>query len=248
MRNLRHVIGDTVAVAANWLISTLRNRTNLSLTREEFRFSRISFSQFGEDIAVLRWIEENLKDIVPFYIDAGCFHPIHLSNTLLLHKKGWRGINIDLSSQKIEVFNRLRPNDINVVAALSSFEHDAVQLEYDGGLEDRLGNPSDQKLESLHCLKPLTHTNVRTTTLNNIIAELEWPIDRIGYLNIDCEGHDLEVLKGLDLERYRPALITIEALTLDTQNAIINHLVASGYMHKETLHWTLLFVRSDFAA
>lgn len=110
MRNLRHFIGDITAVAANWLVSTLRNRTNLSLTREEFRFSRISFSQFGEDIAVLRWIEENLKDVAPFYVDAGCFHPIHYSNTLLLHKKGWCGINIDLSSQKIEVFNRLRPD------------------------------------------------------------------------------------------------------------------------------------------
>ncbi len=76
---------------------------------------------------------------------------------------------------------------------------------------------------------------------------MELPIDRVGYVNIDCEGHDLEVLKGLNLERYRPALITIEALAPDAAKAIINYLVASGYMHKETLRWTLLFVRTEFA-
>lgn len=122
-----------------------------------------------------------------------------------------------------------------------------MQLEYDVGLEDRLANPGDPKLESFHGQKPLVHTNIRTTTLNNIIAELESPIDRIGYLNIDCEGHDLEVLKGLDLERYRPAVITIEALEPGAANAIIKHLVASKYLHKETLRYTLLFVRSEFS-
>jgi hypothetical protein len=38
-----------------------------------------------------------------------------------------------------------------------------------------------------------------------------WKEERIGYLNIDCEGHDLEVLKGFDLARYQPSIITRRA-------------------------------------
>jgi hypothetical protein len=53
------------------------------------------------------------------YVDAGAFHPIFGSNTLLLHKKGWRGINVDLAAERVAEFNRYLPKDHNVVACLS---------------------------------------------------------------------------------------------------------------------------------
>ncbi len=53
---------------------------------------------------------------------------------------------------------------------------------------------------------------VTTTTLDAVLTAAPRKIDRIGYLNIDCEGRDLEVLKGFDLAKYSPDVITIEAL------------------------------------
>ena len=55
-----------------------------------------------------------------FYIDVGCFHPIRLSNTKFLYDKGWRGINIDISSFSIDLFNYARPDDINLNIAARS--------------------------------------------------------------------------------------------------------------------------------
>ena len=72
-------------------------------------------------------------------------------------------------------------------------------------------------------------------------------IERIGYLNIDCEGHDLAVLKGLHLARYQPAIITIEALSREEKESIEEYLTPFGYSLKEVLYRTLLFVRSDDA-
>ena len=70
-----------------------------------------------EDLIIFKYLK-NTKD--GFYVDAGCYHPIHLSNTFLLHNKGWRGINIDLSEYSIDLFNYLRPDDININAAVSN--------------------------------------------------------------------------------------------------------------------------------
>ena len=70
----------------------------------------------GEDLVILKNVNEaNNK----FFVDVGCYHPVHLSNTFLLYKNGWRGINIDVSNYSIELFKFLRPKDINIVTAIS---------------------------------------------------------------------------------------------------------------------------------
>jgi FkbM family methyltransferase len=231
-----------ISAITNRLLTRLRNGVDLNLSREEFRYSRISFAQFGEDLAVTRWIDEWIPNIPRIYIDAGCFHPIHFSNTLLLHKRGWRGVNIDMFPSKIALFEALRPADYNVVAALSSHIQEIEVLEYEGGLTDMLRVSNSGASVSDFVGSPIQRSTVTTTTLNEIIAGTEWKGERIGYLNIDCEGHDLEVLKGFDLTHHQPSIITIEARE-ETTSQTLDYLTSAGYLHKETLRWTYLFVR-----
>ena len=54
------------------------------------------------------------KNKIGLYVDVGAYHPLELSNTYLLYKKKWKGINIDINSLSIDYFNFLRPNDINI--------------------------------------------------------------------------------------------------------------------------------------
>lgn len=49
-----------------------------------------------------------------FYIDAGCYLPIKLSNTNFLCNRGWSGSNIDISKKSIDLFNIARKRDINL--------------------------------------------------------------------------------------------------------------------------------------
>jgi FkbM family methyltransferase len=240
---MKRLITGATATVANFIITRLRNRVDLHLGREEFRFSQISFSLSGEDLAITRWLEW-LPDVPKIYVDAGCFHPIYGSNTLLLYKRGWHGINIDMVPDKIALFDKYRPDDLNVVAALGSACTDVIMYEYEDSLTDRLLASSADSTTSLlgQCAK--RSSPVSTTTIDHIIEASDWPIDQIGYLNIDCEGTDLDVLAGFDLDRYRPALITIEALP--TKVALtLQRLSAAGYRHCETHDVTLLFVRMD---
>ena len=71
----------------------------------------------NEDIAVLDYFKDKKNG---FYVDVGCYHPIHRNNTHLLHKKNWNGINIDTSQFSIDLFNHLRPKDLNYNCAISN--------------------------------------------------------------------------------------------------------------------------------
>ena len=233
-------MGDALARITSRLLRFLRNHSLEAYSREEFRFAHISFSQFGEDLAVERWVER-LEVSAKTYVDVGCFHPIHHSNTLLLSKNGWRGVNVDFDAEKISVFERLRPRDFNVMAAVSSCEGEKQVLRYEGGGTNRLSEPADPDVRSAIGALPISKGVVRTKTLDSILSSAPWPIAQIGYLNIDCEGHDLEVLRGLNLARFRPAIISIEALSKEEIAEVGRYLQDHGYLHRETIFRTLLF-------
>jgi hypothetical protein len=50
---------------------------------------------------------------------------------------------------------------------------------------------------------------VPVRTLDDILTEARAPL-RFDFLSIDVEGHELEVLRGFDIARWRPRLIVLE--------------------------------------
>ena len=90
-----------------FLYETLRDFKNLYITR----FATKSYSQEGEDL-LLRRIFEHQK--IGFYVDVGAHHPFRFSNTYLLYKRGWRGINIDAMPGSMRLFRKFRPRDTNI--------------------------------------------------------------------------------------------------------------------------------------
>ena len=53
---------------------------------------------------------------------------------------------------------------------------------------------------------------IQTKTLNEIIEKTKYKEREVDLLNIDTEGHDFKVLKGLDFDTYKPKLITCEII------------------------------------
>ena len=67
--------------------------------KHQYFKDRKSYSMDGEDIVISNYFKDKKKG---FYIDIGCYHPIHRNNTFLLFKKGWQGMNIDIHDFSIE--------------------------------------------------------------------------------------------------------------------------------------------------
>ena len=56
-------------------------------------------------------------------------------------------------------------------------------------------------------------------------------VKNIDYLSIDCEGAEYEVLKSLDLQSFKPKLISIETEDdlRSSDSSAIGHLIKNGY-------------------
>src|SRR5262249_5535323 len=78
-----------------------------------------SYAQEGEDLilsALLGFPDRKSKG---FYVDVGAHHPRRYSNTFLFYLSGWSGINIDAMPGSMTPFQRERPRDTNIEAAIA---------------------------------------------------------------------------------------------------------------------------------
>ncbi len=223
-----------------------RGRQSMRSPLEELRAMRVSYSQFGEDLVVRTHFAENFDNSIGRFIDIGAFHPFRYSNTILLSQLGWRGINVDCDPVKVARFKKLRPQDQNICAAVGDVPRDMVYLEYSSeGLTNRTVDPAEKDALSGIGETPLKVTPMRLMTLTDIIEQSAFRGQHFHYLNVDCEGQDLSVLKGLDFFRYSPELITVEALSKETRPELTAFLTDLGYELSDMVHLTLFFKKTS---
>jgi len=167
-----------------------------------------SYSFGGIDLLINYLFKNKQKGI---YIDIGCYHPFNGNNTFLLNQRGWSGINVDIDFNVIEMFNFIRPNDYNMQVAVSDksgvsnffFYHNKSAINtLSKEVHDLRENPSKEIRK------------IKTDTLSNIIEESPYKGQKINFLSIDVEGYEMNVLKGFNLNKYKPDVIVIEYLDM----------------------------------
>ena len=205
---------------------------------------RIFYSQFGEDIILKEYIPKKFDR--GFYVDVGCYHPKKFSNTYMLYKRGWRGINVDLDSLKVAGFNLARPQDCNITAAVSD-EESTVNVFSFGTYN--LGSTLDEKTAINSSGEIKSTREVKTRTLENIIKGTRFSGKQVDLLSIDAEGHDLNVLRSLNIEKYQPWLIIIEThlISFDQieNSELYRYLKQKGYHLINWVGFSLIFTRPD---
>jgi FkbM family methyltransferase len=239
-RRFCYRLSELLAVLCWGLLYLLRNRRQGWLTREEIRLARFSFSQFGEDLV----IEELLNQLGishGFYVDVGAFDPVIGSNTLLLFKRGWSGINIDVDEQKIERFRRARPRDWNLTCGISKDGGRKQFARYASASMTRLITEADS--HSVLGDPPLETFEVNTKPLQAVLEESPFRGRQIDFLNVDCEGSDMEVLEGLDFSAYQPRIIAVEAVDHAAIAKTREFMSQQGYEMTHRLGFTRIFLR-----
>ena len=158
----------------------------------------------NEDTTVLNYFKDKKNG---FYVDVGCYHPIHRNNTYLLHKKNWSGINIDTSQFSIDLFNYMRPKDLNYNCAISN-RNEIIKLFYQKELSQLSTTERDQAETVFQ--GNIKEKKIQAFTLNEILNKSKHTSSKIDFLDIDVEGADLKVLEGLSFEKFKPELICVE--------------------------------------
>lgn len=211
------------------------------LTRNEIRYAKIHFSQYGEDIYVAEKLKNKIDGI---YCDIGAFDPELFSNTLLLNKQGWRGINIDLDIDKIEKFKKARPKDISLQIGISSESGKAFALEYEMPVLNRVTNDPQNDILAANGDQPISIKEIEISTLNNVLAKYP-EIQKINFLNIDCEGYEEKIISGFNFKKYKPDLIGIEFLNKNKLKKLTEILQGHKYTQCGELQITAFFEKEN---
>ena len=133
-------------------------------------------------------------------------------------KKNWRGINIDLSEFSIDLFNFLRPDDINVVAAISNKKKKSI-IYYQKNLSQLTTISKEQSKKVFQ--GNIKTKEVVTSTIDEILSKTKYVNSTIDFLNIDIEGLDFEALQSLNFEKYDPKLICIEIHNFKVEDSVV---------------------------
>jgi protein O-GlcNAc transferase len=205
-------------------------------------FSAESYSQEGEDMILRRIYEYSPSG---FYVDVGAHHPIRFSNTYYFYQKGWFGINIDAMPESMTLFNRIRPRDINVEAAIANqprkmtyymFGHPALNT-FDPLLaKDRIEN---------HGSHLIGEKKIETKKLSDVLGNSFPEGRKINFMSIDVEGFDLEVAQSNDWHLFRPEYLLVEcygSTIEEIQNSALYHFVIQqNYRFFGKAVFTLIF-------
>tara|TARA_B110000211_G_C13900542_1_gene473741 strand:+ start:147 stop:827 length:681 start_codon:yes stop_codon:yes gene_type:complete len=176
---------------------------NIYIKHKSF-IKKKSYSLDGEDLFVEKYFKEKPTG---FYVDVGCYNPVYLNNTYLLHKKKWKGINIDTSQFSIDLFNYMRPNDLNYNSAVSN-KNEYIKLYFQK--EFSLLNSIEKEHAKKFMQGNIREKIMEAFTLDKILSRSIYKNSRIDFLDIDVEGADLKVLEGLSFNKFKPELICIE--------------------------------------
>jgi len=185
---------------------------------------RGSFSQYGEDIFVLQYFNGQPG----FYLDAGANHPFRISNTYLLYLNGWRGITIEPLPRLFEKHRRYRPNDLHFNVGLGS--HEGLMPFYE--LTPNVLSTFDEQLASEFIQANHAVLDSRKEIPVRTIASLQNELNigkRVDFLSVDCEGRDLDVLRGVDWSIPKPKLLAVETAHEAVGGEIGGFLLERGY-------------------
>lgn len=208
-------------IAGNGFFQTLFLLRKVFLTRNRIHH----YAQFAEDVCIRSLLPRTDEG---FFVDVGCYHPRKFNNTWALYRRGWRGVNIDVDDIKVKAFNLVRPQDVNIHAAVSDAQGDIRY--WSNGLYSLTTSVSADYVAD----KPgYIEKTAPARQLTDILDATRFKDRAIDFLSVDAEGHDLEVLHSLDFARYSPSLIAVEThkalLSEVVETELYQFLVAKGY-------------------
>ena len=146
-----------------------------------------------------------------FFIEAGAFDGIEQSNTYRLEReKDWKGILIEPSVDNFNLCVKNR-NNICINCALVSNDYGLNYLEGDWSKGGLMASFNGERLKREGQINQMS--KAPCITLNKILTALK--VDKIDFFSLDVEGYELEVLKGLDLNIFKPLNILVETEQID---------------------------------
>ena len=237
-------------------MASLKGLIKKILTKLFFAHMRRSYSQSGEDI-IISDLFTRLQINKPSYLDIGANDPIALSNTYRLYTRGSHGVCVEPNPVLYKKLLRKRNRDICLNTGVAFDEQrEAIYYTFP---------------EKLHGLNTFSRAdaefweNTGTTEIgrHKIEKKIKMPLISINeiiekhlqphpnLISIDVEGLDLQIIKTLDLGKYKPEVFCVETLqhsknnTENKNHELIDYLQNMGYFIYADTYINTIFCRKN---
>lgn len=220
----------------------------LAEARAEYAYSKMKY-QCDEGLITI--FEELLGDKRDgFYLDVGSNDGRTASNTWHLERSlNWRGILVEPVLHLYFESRKVRSADnvfVNAACVDPNYSEPSLKMIYAGlmtvspdqsSFDAKNHAAAGSKFISAHETTETIY--VPAMTLNAILDNSSAP-NEIDFMSIDVEGAEMPVLKGLNLEVWKPRVICIES-TEDSEAH--GHLEDHGYQLHSVIQQNLIFTK-----
>lgn len=164
-------------------------------------------------------------------IEIGAYDGQSMSNTYFFEQKGWRCLCIEPIKEEYEKCCMIRKECINCCISEKDKDSEIFHIYY-------LNN--ERTTSAISSLKPdprleeglkyitvsIEQRPVKVRSLTSLLDEIKFP-KKIDFISIDTENTELDVLKGIDFDKYNIKILVIENNYNDTVCA--DYLKRFGY-------------------
>lgn len=174
----------------------------------------MSYGQFDEDSFILSQFTQSFG----YAIEVGGADGINGSPTKCLEDRGWKTLLVEANPQLYAKAKAVRPYVFNCAAG--EVCEDGVEMKVytlTGGNQTAIsGLQPDKRLVDNHLslIESEETISVNKRSLNVLIYEWEKllgeEIGNIDFLSIDTEGTEMNVVSGLNWNRWKPKMVQIE--------------------------------------
>jgi FkbM family methyltransferase len=156
-----------------------------------------------------------------FFVDVGANAPKDGSQSYAFEQQGWDGVLVEPQPDLAERLRRERRAKVFAVACSTPANAGKTLTLYLAGIQSSLA--PDFYAAGMQRAGTVA---VPVMTLDQLLTEAGAPAP-LDFVSIDVEGHDIEVLDGFDLARWRPRLLLIEDVVQNLR--LHRYLTGRGY-------------------
>jgi FkbM family methyltransferase len=207
----------------------------------------------------LNKLDETLSVLLPhkngYYVEIGANDGISQSNSLYFErKKNWSGILVEPDKHNFRLLtrNRKKRNKFFNCACVSfDFKENFIKFIYSDLMSVTINDKSEFDKVNTHALSGMQFLAkdeiiktylVPAMNLESILEKANAP-SLMDFFSLDVEGHELEVLKGLNHTKFRFKYILIETSEFATISSYLDN--ARYHFIEKLSHHDYLFKNAD---
>lgn len=190
--------------------------------RDIVRIEKKLYSRGAEEVIVRDFFQDKRGGV---FLDVGCWHPITASNTYYLeHHLGWSGVAVDALPELAPKWKRNRPASQFFNFYVSDHIEESAPF-FRAQFSDI---SSGKKPETGPGGKPVKSEELKVPTITLTALLDRAKVSHVDFVSMDIEGAEIQALAGFDIERFKPALLAVEA-KVENRAKLLEYFKARGY-------------------